>query len=120
MKKIISYFYPALLFALPFIASAQSGGFRSIQSGINSVIGIINLLIPLIIGLAIVYFLWGVLQYVAKGHDQEKRDEAKNIMIWGIIAIFVMVSVWGLVGILRNTFQLEGGTITYPTIIPGR
>jgi hypothetical protein len=54
--------------------------------------------------LATVAFIWGVIQYFLNAENEEKRKKGKSFMLWGIIALFVMVSVWGLVGVLSNTF----------------
>ena len=35
------------------------------------------------------------------------EKEARNVMIYGIIGLFVMVAVWGLVNVLINTFGLS-------------
>jgi hypothetical protein len=49
--------------------------------------------------------------------DEEKRQRGKDIVIFGIIGIFVMTSIWGLVNILDSTFSLSNeGPIT-PTRI---
>ncbi len=71
------------------------------------IIRILDPLLILIMSLALVYFLSGVLKYVAHGGDQAKREEGKNVMIYGIIALAVMVSVWGLVQILTDTFGIS-------------
>lgn len=63
--------------------------------------------IPLLFALAMVMFIWGVIQYVINAQEEAKREKGRQFMIWGIIALAVMVSVWGLVGILRNTFGIQ-------------
>lgn len=78
--------------------------------------GLINAVIPLIIGLAVVGFLWGLVQYlIAKSPEDQKT--ARGTMFWGIVILFVMVSVWGLVGILGGTFGIDQGG--GPEGIPG-
>jgi Na+/proline symporter len=73
---------------------------------------IINMsVIPLIFALAVVMFVWGVVQFVINSDEEAKKAKGKQFMIWGIIALAVMVSVWGLVSILGNTFGIK-------TIIP--
>lgn len=64
-------------------------------------------IIPLIFTLAIAFFVWGVVQFVINTTDEEKRAKGKQFMIWGIIALAVMVSVWGLVELLGNTFNIN-------------
>ena len=63
--------------------------------------------IPLIFALAVVMFVWGVVQYVINSDEEAKKAKGKQFMIWGIIALAVMVSVWGLVAILSNTFGID-------------
>ena len=64
-------------------------------------------IIPLILTLAIALFVWGVVQYVINDQEEAKKARGRQFMIWGIIGITVMVSVWGLVGILGNTFGID-------------
>ncbi len=71
----------------------------------------INLLIPLIIGVAVLLFIFGLLKYMSAGGDSDAVKEARNYIIFGIIALFVMISVWGLVHILVNTFFSNGYTV---------
>jgi len=66
-----------------------------------------NSVIPIIFALAVVMFVWGVVQYVINSDEEAKKEKGKQFMIWGIIALAVMVSVWGLVSILGNTFGIE-------------
>lgn len=106
MKKVLAlgvYLLPALAFA---------------QTGAAEIIGklsdILNLVIPLIIGLAVVYFLWGLLSYVMAGAEEDK-SKARNVMIYGVVTIFVMISVWGLVNLLIGTFDLNNSV---PSDIP--
>lgn len=58
----------------------------------------------LIIGLAVLYFLLGVLKYIQSVGDETKRKEGATMMTYGIIGIFVMVSLWGLVWVIKSTF----------------
>ena len=61
--------------------------------------------VPLLIGIAVALFLWGLVKYLGSGLGEPKKvQEARSLMIWGIISITVMVSVWGLVRILQGVF----------------
>jgi len=65
-------------------------------------------IIPLIFALATVMFVWGVVNFFVLNADEEKkREQGKQFMLWGIIALAVMLSVWGLVGILGSTFNIS-------------
>jgi len=107
MKK---FFLGLLAFlALPFMVSAGTIG--SLGDLLAVFVSIINALMPFIVALAVLFFVWGVFQFVASAGDEEKRTEGRNKMIYGIIGIFVMVSVWGLVNLLEGTFGVERGVI---------
>lgn len=60
---------------------------------------IIDPLITFLFALAFLYFLWGVLGMF----KEEKREEAKQHVIWGTIGLFVMVSVYGLIRVICKT-----------------
>jgi len=114
-KKILTSI--ALLAIVPSVAFAQVDTSYFSQL-ITSLKGILNSLVPLLIAAAVVYFLWGVLQFVASGDDEEKRKAGRSRMINGIIAIFVMVSVWGLIGFLGDVTGIDGGSVYVPPIVP--
>ena len=63
--------------------------------------------IPLIFALAIASFVWGVVQYVINSDEEAKKAKGRQFMIWGILALAVMVSVWGLVRIFTTTFKID-------------
>jgi uncharacterized membrane protein len=93
--------------------------FSSIGSALGSISDFINRLIPLIISIGLVLFLIGIVQFVTAGGDEEKRAAARSMIIFGIIALFVMISVWGFVNILAKTFFANSGTSTLaPDYIP--
>ena len=62
--------------------------------------------IPVIIGLALLTFLWGVMKY-GTSRDEASRKESIAVITNGIIVLFVMVSVWGLVAIFSDFFGLS-------------
>ena len=103
MKKVLAVGAASVM---PFLAFAQTrvSSIWDIFSMINRVL---NILVPLFIAIAVVYFIWEVFQYTIAA-DEEKKKLAKVQMIYGIIGIFVMVSVWGLVNILQGTFGTAG------------
>lgn len=103
MKK--SFSLAMLVLALPVVTFAQSNGLFEILARVR---GLVAALVPLIIGLAVLYFLWGVLTYVTAS-DSDKQTEATKTMVMGVIVLFVMVSVWGLVALLQDTFDIDSG-----------
>lgn len=68
-------------------------------------------IIPMLFALAVAMFVYGVVQYVINTSDEGKREKGKTYMVWGIIGLTVMVSVWGLVSILGGTFGVDTSVI---------
>ncbi|HEV7702495.1 MAG TPA: pilin [Candidatus Paceibacterota bacterium] len=79
---------------------------------VTTVHNILNAVIPVMISLGVVYFVWGVVQYVIADAEEAKKT-GKDRIIYGIIGLAVIVSLWGLVNILVTTFGLGG---TAPTV----
>ena len=67
---------------------------------------VFNPLVGILMALALIYFFVGIVKYMQSVGDETKRKEGVNMMTYGIIALFVMVSVWGLVNVLKKTFNL--------------
>jgi hypothetical protein len=94
-----------------FAASADVGYFSSLVTDIGTLIG--NL-IPVLIALGILFFIWGLVQFIFASGDEAAKDEGKRKMIWGVIALFVIVSVWGLVALLNQLTGVTQGTSFSP------
>ena len=85
------------------------------SNNMHSLTGIVNwascflykTVVPFLFALATVAFIWGVIQYYLNPENEEKRKKGKSFIIGGLIALFVMLSMWGLVGILTGTFDLS-------------
>ena len=84
---------------LPMFVFAQSTDLAGILDKVDTLLGAI---VPIILTLALIFFMWGLVTYIMSAGDEAKRADGKWRMIWGIIALFVMVSVWGLVATLGN------------------
>ncbi len=98
------------LIALPSIAGAAS-----LFDTLSLANTFLNAMIGLFITLAIVVFFWGLIQYLFKVGGED-RAQGLSIMMYGVIAIFVMVSIWGIIRLLQNTFKV---TSTDPIIPKG-
>ncbi len=67
---------------------------------------LINYVVPLLFTVAVVAFIWGVIQMVINPANEEARKKGKSFMIWGLVGLFVMVSVWGIVSVFTHTFNI--------------
>lgn len=76
----------------------------------------LRLLFPILIAVAVVWFAYNVFQYTIYLTGDDERAKAKTDIMWGIVGIFVMVSIWGLVNILQSTFTLSNQMIQAPEI----
>ena len=72
---------------------------------------IINPLIELLFALAIVYFLYGVFEFLSNQANEEKKTTGKSHMLWGIVGITIMMGVWTILGILLNTLGINKSEI---------
>ncbi|MEN9613751.1 MAG: hypothetical protein RLZZ347_58 [Candidatus Parcubacteria bacterium] len=72
----------------------------------------INDIIVFIVALGVVWVVY--LAFLLIKVEGEKKDEARNSIIYGLVGIFVMISIWGLVNIFVNTFQLDNDTKPVP------
>ncbi len=70
----------------------------------DSALIVINRVVVFIIALTVVYTVYGAFRYAFGG--EEEKSNWKDHILYGLIALFVMVSIWGLVNILTGTFQL--------------
>ena len=125
MKKILAYAAP---FLVPMIALGQvtggqprvcgSGSIQTLQDVICKLNEILGALLPFLIALGVLFFVWGVITYVVAG-DEEKKKKGRERMVWGIIGLAVIIALWGLVRILTNTFvgpNPNQQRIDFPTV----
>lgn len=117
MKNFITVLVLALVVFAPLLTQAQAQGVSNctnlgtsgLSGVVNCIVGFMNTAIGLIISAAVLYVIWGAFNMI---RSEEKREEGKKTIMYGIIGIFVMVSVWGLVNILNTTF----GNLRQPPI----
>ena len=95
------------------VASAGAGSINTsyLQGYSNSIIGIINgILVPVLMAVAFIVFLYGVFRYfIYNAADSDSHTEGRTFIIYGIVGFVVILSVWGLVGILSGTLGLNPG-----------
>ena len=103
MKNIGASVFTFFALALPFESLAQED-FGEISTFIGRITAFINgTLIPLIFGIALLVFLWGIFKYfILGGGDDGKREEGKQLMLYAIIGFVVMVSIFGIVNMIAN------------------
>lgn len=89
-------------FALPLVSFAALNNASDVGALIIATIN--NILVPVLFAVAFLVFLWGAFDvFIIGSNSEEVKEKGKNLMLWGLIGFFVMVSIWGLVNILLGT-----------------
>ena len=99
MKKIF-ILASAVAGATPLVALATDANAFSILAVIARILSVVT---PILVALAVVYFIWQIIQYTISGDAKKKEDARKNI-VPALIGLFVMVAFWGILTVVSNTF----------------
>lgn len=90
----------------PVAQAMDSATAKALADLANPIISyIVYPLIALLFCVAIVVFIYGVLQIVIRGGDEEARTKGKNTMTYGVIGLFIMVAAWGIIYVISNTVK---------------
>lgn len=121
MKLSSRYAILLAAFSAPLLAVAQSGiNVSVIKSYSDVIIDLINtVFVPVLFAIAFLYFVYGVYKYFILGAESDtERATGRQVVLWSIIGFAVILSVWGLVNVLIQTFGISpGGTPpAYPTL----
>jgi nitrogen fixation/metabolism regulation signal transduction histidine kinase len=113
MKKIIAIV--GLL--TPAVALAQSQPITDVNQLTAKLVGIGNLVTYLLVALAVIFIIWNVIFFLIRGaDDQEARGKAASRIISGIVGLFIILSIWGLVNILVGTFRTTPTNTAIPQV----
>jgi hypothetical protein len=110
MKKfiiVVSSFLPSLALAQAFQTTLDTTD-GTIGGIMATVFQIINFLVPIFIAAGVAFFIYAVIRYMA-AKDEEQKATYKGTMVYAIIGLFVITSIWGLVAVLNNTFGIQQG-----------
>ncbi len=91
-------------------------GAQTIQGFIAQVLNFSYLLFWPFYGIALFFFFWGIVTFIFKESVGDgAREQAKKRMVWGVVALFVLTSVWGIVGFIGSIFGVNQGGACSPT-----
>jgi hypothetical protein len=91
---------PAVVLAERYIPISSNN--QGILGTVGMIGTVVASLVPVVSTLAILFFFWGLAKYILAAGDPESKADGKKIMIWGIIAIFIMVTLFGIIGYLQS------------------
>ena len=100
MKKTLI----GLMLMSPVVALAQT----PLENTITWLKTVIDMLIPLLLALAVLVFFWGLVKYLMHADDEAAKESGKTLMIWGMIALFVMVAFWAIIGFVAESIGISG------------
>lgn len=63
--------------------------------------------ILLLFGVAFVVFVWGIVEFIKNADDVKGRDTGKRSIIWGIVGMVIMVSVYGIINVVAGTIGVN-------------
>jgi len=116
-KSLLQPFLAILFIISPLITYAQTPDFAYFDTAVTSLGSLIEQLIPIVISLGLLFFIWGLAQFIIASGNEDAKEVGKRRMVWGILALFAIVSVWGIVNLLAEMAGVEvGGSIDIPTI----
>lgn len=52
-------------------------------------------------------FIWGIIQFISSAETDDGRVKGKRNILYGIIGIFIMISVYGILQLIVDTFDLK-------------
>jgi hypothetical protein len=107
MKKVISF--GLVLGILPSFVLGYSNS--NLGTILDQLIGYLNYIVPALITIAVIYFIWGVISFMTAS-DEEAKKMGRTKIINGLIGLFVIVTFWGIVGIVQRTFGVDNMTNT--------
>jgi len=117
MKKSILFFtfifLPSLVLAVDFTMAGST--FKDV---ILYVVSIINAAIPIMISIAFIVFFWGLSKFVIGADNDAEIKKGKEFMLWGVLALFLLISVRTILGLLSNEFEF--GAINKPFLPENR
>lgn len=93
--KFANYTLPLILVAgifLPKITFAQD----DFKGAVGSITDVLLSVVPVLVSLALLLFFWGLAEYVFSAAD-EVKEGSKQRMLWGVIGLFVITAIWGIV-----------------------
>ena len=119
-SKLLRWSAAVAALALPVAAFAETPDTSNVTLIVQNIQNVLNIVITIVFILAIVVFGWGVVKYVTAANNPEKEKEARSFLWWGVIGIFVLAAVFGLVQFVAKYFGVgrNQGTINIPKVQP--
>ena len=77
----------------------------------NIVVNIITPIVLLLYGVALVFFIWGLINFIRGADNEEARSTGQKHMLWGIVGLFIMTSAYAIMCMIARTLSLPSSII---------
>ena len=78
-------------------------------------IGLGRSLVPLLALVAFLLFVWGIARFIRASGNDKDFDERKKFLVWGVVGMFVLVTVWGIISFIKGEFEF-GNSVIIPQL----
>lgn len=95
-------FYVFLTFLIALFPAQAGAAIDNIQDLLVLSVDLFQQLVYVVFGFALLTFFWGLAKFILNASDAKSHEDGRRLMVWGIIALFVMVSIWGIIGLLQD------------------
>ncbi len=80
---------------------------NTFSSLVHTLVGLINQVLPVLSAVAVAIFLWGCVRYIYATQSEGEKAAARDAMVWGLVALFVIFSFWGILAFLQQNLPLS-------------
>ncbi len=103
MRKTTIFIFTSYILPLTVLAAEPPKDFKAL---VGIPVGLINRAILLLTGIALLAFLWGVAEFILNAGNATELEEGKRKMFYGVIGLFILVSLWGIVALLSGSLGI--------------
>ncbi len=124
MNKIFSFLF-AFAIMVPFVAGAAGQGILGGETGTNNDLGMFlenvltfvnEIIIPFILGIGFLFFVWGMFQYFIRGgHSDEAKESGKSLIVYALAGFVLIFAFWGIINLLVGAVGNEELKETIPS-----
>lgn len=105
------------LLLTPVFVYAQQQGFNQLTDIIDIIDDVVDALLPIAVTAAVLFFFWGLATFIFAAGDPTARERGRSIMIWGVLALFLIVAIWGILQFIANLVGVDtGGELEVPDV----
>lgn len=119
VQKIIPVLCAGATLAMPLAAFAQEDKVSPLA---RNVLGALNIIVTIVFVIAVIVFGWGIVKLIVAAGDPGKIKEAKGFLVWGVVGIAILASIFGIIQFLQQYVGVipGSGTIQPPGVtLPG-